>query len=455
MGNSQLGSTSDLVTYINKISFKDIPNEAIAKVKLQILDCLGVALNASDKTLARIISSQVREEAGTPQSSVIGLGLRAPCATAAWANGAIAHSLDFDDNSIALPTAIHQTVTTLPAALSVGELVNANGRELLKAVTLGIEAGSKIDRALSGHAQAWHGTGTFGTLASTVAAAKLLQLNPEQLENALGTACSMAAGLVANFGTMTKPLHAGQASRNGVTAALLAKKGFTSARDILETKEGFAEVMGNHLDQAYLKEHLGNPWEILEPGVHIKMYPSCMATHAGLDAIIKLAKTHNIDPSAVASVEVTAAKDLRSALIYDEPKTALEGKFSMQYCIAIGLLRKRATLEEFTDQTVQDPNVINLLRKVRVATDQTLASKGPLLTVVKVKLKDGRSFEESVEFPKGSNKNPMSLDEVTLKFRDCTSRILERKRVDEIVDTVLRLEKLDRVSTLANLVISS
>ena len=440
-----------MVKFVHGTSYEDIPDEAIDKVKLQVLDCLGVALAASDKTIAKIISSQVREEAGTPQSTVIGLGLKVPCATAAWANGAIGHSLDFDDNSIALPVAIHQTVTALPAALSVGELVNTNGRELLQAVTLGIEAGSKIDRALHGHAQAWHGTGTFGTLASAIAAAKLLKLNPEQLEYTLGTACSMAAGLVANFGTMTKPFHAGQASRNGVMAALLAKKGFTSARGIIETKEGFGEVMGNRLDQTYLKKHLGNPWEMLEPGIHIKMYPSCMATHAGLDAVIKLAKTRDIDPSTVDSVEVMSGRDLRSALIYDEPKTALEGKFSMQYCMAIGLLKKRATLDEFTDQTVQDPNVINLVRNVRVTVDQALTSKGPLTTVVKVKLKDGRSFEESVEFPKGSKNNPISIDEVTQKFGDCACHVLQRKRVDEIIDAVLRLEDLERISILTGL----
>jgi len=446
-----LSSTADLIKFIHETDYEDIPKEAIEKVKLQILDCLGVALAGSDKTIAKIILSQVSEEAGTPQSTVIGYEQKVPCATAAWANGVIGHSLDFDDNSIALPTAIHQTVTTLPAALNVGELVKANGRELLQAFTLGIEAASKIDRAMDGHTRAWHGTGTFGTLASTVTTAKLLRLDSEQLEYALGTACSMAAGLAANFGTMTKPFHAGQASRNGVTAALLAKKGFTSARGIIEAKEGFAEVMGKKLDPIYLKKHLGNPWEMLDPGIHLKMYPSCMATHAGLDATIKLAKTHQIDPSTVESVEVRSGKDLHPALIYDEPKTALEGKFSMQFCTAIGLLKRKATLDEFTDQTVRNPETVNLVRKVRLVVDPALTNMGPLTTVVRVKLIDGRALEESVEYPKGSKNNPMSVEEVKEKFKNCAGHLLPKNKVDEITNAVLQLDVLKRVDQLTSL----
>ena len=446
-----MSSTSDLIEFIRETDYKDIPKEAIEKVKLQILDCLGVTLAAADKAIAKIITSQVSEEAGTPQSTIIGLGQKVPCATAAWANGVIGHSLDFDDNSIALPTAIHQTVTTLPAALSVAELEEASGSELLQAITLGIEAASKTDRAMDGHAQAWHGTGTFGTLASAVAAAKLLKLDPEQLENALGAACSMAAGLVANFGTMTKPFHAGQASRNGVIAALLARKGLTSTKGVIDIKEGFAEVMGKRLDPTYLKKHLGNPWEMLDPGIHIKMYPSCMATHAGLDATIKLSKTHQIDSTRVESVEVRTGKDLHPALIYDEPKTALEGKFSMQFCTAIGLLKRKATLDEFTDRTVRNPETVYLMKKVRLVVDPALANMGPLTTTVRVNLRNGRILEESVEYPKGSKNNPMSAEEVKEKFKNCAGHLLPKNEVDEVVKAVLQLDVLERVDQLASL----
>ncbi len=449
-----MGCTSDLVQFIHETNFENIPAEAVRKVKLQILDCLGVTLAASDGMIAKVIFPQLKQEAAAPQSTVVGLGLKVPCATAAWANGVIGHSLDYDDNSIALPTAIHQTVTTLPASLSVGELIDADGRELLQAIALGIEAESKVNRAVGGHARAWHGTGTFGTLGSAVSAGKLLKLDPQQLEYAIGIACSTAAGLVANFGTMTKPLHAGQASRNGVLAALLAKNGFTSARGIIESDGGFAEVMGNRLDEGYLKKHLGNPWEILEPGIHMKMYPSCMATHSGLDAIIGLAEMYHIDPWTVESIEVKSGRDLRSALIYDQPKTGLEGKFSMQFCIAIGLLKRRATLDEFTDKTVQDPSVLNLARKVKLTVDEDLASRGPLMTVVRVNLKDGRSFEESVEFPKGSKNNPMSTEEVAQKFRECAGHVLQEERVEEVIDAVLGLEDL-RVKRLTGLLTTS
>jgi 2-methylcitrate dehydratase PrpD len=443
-----MGATSDLIRFIAGTGYDDIPPEAVEKTKLQILDCLGVTVAAAKLPITEIVVSELMERGGPAEASVIGHALRVPCSKAAWANGTTGHALDFDDNSIDLPRAIHQTVTSLPAALSVGELVHADGRALIRAVALGIEGASKVDRAVHGCGQAYHGTGVFGVLSSAIGAAILLGLDADQLEHALGMACSMAAGLQANFGTMTKPLHAGEASRNGVMSALLARKGFTSARAILERKYGFAEVIGRGLDHDYLRNHLGNPWEVLEPGIHLKAYPACMVTHPGLDAIIALAHAQDVDGDQVATVEVTARRDLRETLVYDEPKTGFEGKFSMQFCAAVGLLARRATLEEFTDETARDPRVVGLERKVKLSVDPHLPGTGLLATRVRVAMRDGRRYEEFVEYPRGSKKNPMTMDEVAEKFRACAAAGLSPGRCEEVVKHVLHLEALGDVTDL-------
>ena len=443
-----LDATWNLVQFVTESTFNDLPEDVIEKAKLQILDCIGVTLAGLNHSISGIIEQYLKTVGGKRQATVIGLGLKAPCPDVAWANGSLGHALDFDDNSIDLPAAIHQTVTTLPAAMSVGEYRNVNGREMLLALVLGIEVGSKVDRAMGGHLRAWHGTGTFGTLASAVAAGKLLELSSEELEFALGAAMSMAAGLTVNFGTMMKPLHAGQASRNGVLAAMLVKGGLNSAKGVLEGKDGFAAVMGVHFDPEYLVRHLGNPWEIEDPGIHLKMYPSCMATHAALDAALKIEREYKPNPDEVSSVEVRSKKDLSDALIYNEPRTALEGKFSMQFCIAIALLRGQATLEEFIDEEVRNTRIMKLMEKVKLLHDSKMEGRGVWSTHVKVAMADGRVCEEMVEYPKGSKMKPMSLHEVKEKFRGCAGGVLPQNRIDELMDIILRLEDIDDISQL-------
>ena len=449
-GEQELGTTANVATFIVETSFQNVPQEALEKAKHHVLDYLGVALAGSTFRIAQILKEHLSEVGGKPQATILGSPLKAPCPEAAWANGTFGHALDLDDNSIELPTAIHQTVTTLPAALSVSEALKAEGRELLTAFILGIEVASKLDRAMGGHTErGWHGTGTFGTLGAAVAAGKVLELSVEEMEQAIGIAASKAAGLMSNFGTMTKPLHAGQASRNGVMAALLAKKGFTSSKNILEKDDGFGQLFGQGIDARYLKKSLGKPWEILEPGIHIKLYPSCMATHTAIDATLKLVEEQTIDPKQVASVEVTSKNDLR-ALTYSRPKTALEAKFSMEFCVSIALLEGKASLNEFTDLKVQDQRVRQMIEKVRIATDSKTEATSPLETSVKVRMKNGDEYMESIEYPRGSKRNPLTFKEMESKFRSCAKYALQLKKVEEIIRVIDNLEdaNIHRLMTL-------
>jgi len=446
-----LGATANVAEFIIETGFQDLPQEAVEKAKHHILDYFGVALAGSTYSIARILKEHLSEVGGEPQATIIGFPLKAPCPEAAWANGILGHALDFDDNSIGLPAAIHQTVATLPAAISLSEALEVEGRQLLTAFILGIEVASKLDRAMDGHSErGWHGTGTFGTLGATVAAGKILKLNVEEMEYALGIAASTAAGLRSNFGTMTKPLHAGQASRNGVMSALLAKKGLTSSKNILEKDYGFGQLFGRGINKRYLDENLGKSWEILEPGIHMKLYPSCMVTHPGIDATLKLVQEQTIDSEQVAFVEVRSKSDL-GGLIYSRPKTALEAKFSMEFCVAIALLEGKVTLGEFTDTKVLEPRVQQLIEKIRIVTDSKMEASSPLKTSVMVRMKNGNEYAEFVEYPRGSKRNPVNFQEVKTKFKNCAKYVLQPKKIEEIIRVTDNLEDV-RIYQLTTLV---
>jgi 2-methylcitrate dehydratase PrpD len=447
----KLGATTYVAKFIIETGFQNLPQRAVEKTKHHILDFFGVTLAGSTYPVAQILKEHLSEVGGESQATSVGFPLKVPCPEAAWANGILGHFLDFDDNSIGLPEPIHQTVTTLPAALSLGETLEVGGRELLTAFMLGIEVASKLDRAIVGHGKrGWHGTGTFGTLGATVAAGKVLKLGVEEMEHAIGIAASKAAGLRSNFGTMTKPLHAGQASRNGVMSALLAKKGFTSCKNILEKDYGFGQLFGQGLDVKYLQENLGKSWEILEPGVHIKLYPSCMVTHSAIDGTLRLIKEQTIDLEQVSFVEVRSKGDL-SGLIYSKPKTALEAKFSMEYCVAIALLEGKVTLDEFTDAKVLEPRVQQLIEKIRIVSDSKMEASSPLKTSIMVRMKNGNEYAEFVEYPRGSKRNPITFKEVETKFRDCAKYVLHPKKVQEIIRVIKKLEDM-KTSELMTLI---
>jgi 2-methylcitrate dehydratase PrpD len=450
-----LGATASVASFIVDLGFQDLPHEAVQQAKQLILDYFGVTLAASTSPIAQILKEYLSETGGKPQATIIGLPLKVPCPDAAWANGTLGHALDFDDASIKLPAAIHPTVDTLPAALSVGEAFNVGGRDVLTAFILGIEVASKIDRSMRGSAEkGWHGTGTFGTLAATAASGKMLKLTVEEMEHAIGVAASAAGGLTSNFGTMTKPFHAGQASRNGVVAALLAKKGFTSSKNILEKHRGFGQVFGRGLDEKYVKENLGKPWEILDPGIHIKPYPSCAITHAAIEITLKLARERNITPEQVDLVEVRweyGKVDLRGHF-FRKPRTGLEAKFSLEFCIAIALLEGKATLDEFTDTRASEHQVQQMIERIRIVPSKEesegsykeIASlKTPLKTSVKIRMKNGKEYGELVEFPRGfGRKNPLTTEELETKFRSCSKYALPPEMVDEIIRAISNLENV-------------
>ena len=260
----------------------------------------------------------------------------------------------------------------------------------------------------------------------------------------------MASGLRENFGTMTKPLHAGRAAENGVTAALLARDGFTAALNILEARRGFYNAMAGGYDESKIAGRLGRPYFMQEPGISIKPYPSGSLSHPAQDLILDLVKEHALHAEDIESIEVGTNSNVPNALIYPMPKTALEAKFSIPFCMAIAVLERKAGIAQFKDRKVRDPKVVQLMKRVSLYIDGELESLGydQVRSRIRIKLKNGKMIEGRYDVARGHPEKPMSWAELGEKFKDCASLVLPRKHVDEAIQLVARLEQLETLRPL-------
>lgn len=431
----------DIAKFVCSTEFKDIPPRAVAKAKNYFLDCIGVTLAGSIDRNARIITEHVSEIGGTPESSVLGTRARVPATSAALANGVASHALDYDDTSDILIG--HPSVISCPPSLAIGEAMGATGRDVLAAYILGGEVACRLGQALTDkqYSIGWHNTGTMGVFGATVAAGKLLRLNEDQMAHAIGIAASSVAGIKINFGTSCKPYHVGQACSSGVRAAILAKKGFTSSLDAIEGKGGLAQLLSGvfHADKI---ASIGKPFVIGEPGYTTKMYPSCAYTHSAMDAALEIRRSPNFDVEDVISVDCACSQVAVDTVVYKIAQNALQGKFSMPYCVSVCLLEGRATLAEFTDEKTSDPKVVDLEKKVTFHTDEVINARGYLDRGAKVKitLKDGKQIVRETRHPKGDPENPLESDDYVEKYVACAKLVLSDNLAKESAKSLLDVE---------------
>ena len=443
--------TETVAKFIVNTNYEHIEPEVIDRAKHAVLDFLGVTLAGSLETAGKVIAEYAREANSKAEAAIIGKGFKAYAPIAALSNGTMAHSLDYDDTCHSWPG--HPTAVILPAVLALGERHRRPGKEILEAYIIGFEVGSKIGLAVGKHLRriGWHNTGTIGSIAAAAAAAKLLRLNPQQTRTALGVSASLASGLVQNFGTMTKPLHAGNGARNGVIAALLAEKGFTAHENILEEKQGFCNVLGGAREYELEVDKLGNPWDIMASGIGFKPYPSCRGTHCAIDAALILHEEHHFNPGDIASVECIVGPMQSQILLYPRPQTGLQGKFSLEYCVSVALLEGKVHLKHFTDEEVLRPEVQKFLSKVgrTIPSGLDAATRGYPQTVV-VRLQDGKEFPHTVmdDMSKGSPDNPMAVEELHSKYRECARLVLKPEQAEQALSVVSNLESLQDISQL-------
>lgn len=458
------GLTLEVAAFIHDAKMGDLPEMVLANGKKSILDGLGLALSGSVAKSGEFVRRHLDDiGAGNGTATVIGSNRKVPPRFAAFANGVGIHADDYDDTQLAVAKdrvyglLTHPTAPALPAALAMGETLGASGADVMLAYHLGVEVECKIAEAINPrHYQTgFHATATCGTFASASAAGRLSSLNVEQLQRALSIAGSQSAGLRENFGTMTKPFHAGRSSESGIVAVQFASYGWTATDKILEAPRGFFSAAGGGYDPNAIHGKLGNPWTFDSPGVSIKPHPSGSLTHPGMTEMLRLIRENGIRAEDVVSVRVGTNSNMPNALIHHRPQNELQAKFSMEFCMAILLIEGRAGLNEFTDETVLRPDVQAMIEKVDFMIDERAEAAGYHLmtTYIDIKLKDGRTISGKADFGKGSPANPMSYDEVAAKFLECAEFARwDMGKAKEVVGMVAEFEKLPDIRGLMALV---
>jgi len=438
-----------LARFLVATGFEDLPPEAIRQAKRAILDTLGVALAGCREEGPAILARLAQERPSPGKASVLGWPLCLAPQEAALINGTSAHALDYDDVNISMRG--HPSAPVLPAALALAQEMGLGGRALTLAFVLGIEVEAKVGAVMGGrhYALGWHTTSTLGTLGAAAACAKLLGLDMMGTQMALGIAASMACGVRANFGIMTKPLHVGLAARNGLQAALLAAQGFTAAKEAIDSPEGFLNAfLGGRLESEPQLPTLGQPYDIVQPGLGQKRYPCCYATHRALDAALDLAP--QVEAADIAQVKVRVNRGTLMPLRRERPRTGLEGKFSMEYCVAAALLDRHVGMATFTDEAVARPQVVHLMDRIEVEEDASSGSDLLLMWAdVTILTRGGDHLTARVEIPKGDPRRPLTWQELADKFRDCAYLHLPPWKVKEALTLISRLEEVGDVSALA------
>lgn len=446
-----------IAEFLAETRYDLIPPEALVTAKRGVVDFLGVALVGSRQPVSDIVARYAEQTKALGEASVFGKRLRTSADLAAWANGTMSHALDYDDTfADAARCPFHPTVTILPAVMALGEKQASTGRDILAAYIAGLEVEYRIGAVLGSYLpkSGWHTVSTLGTIGAAAASANLLRLDATRAQLALGIAGSLAGGMLWNFGTMTKPLHAGNASRNGVLAALLARDGFTANESILEGDMGFCGVFSRGKVDGLRRadSDLGITWNIISLGLGFKPYPSCRSTHSSIDATLHLAREFNIQPEQVAEVICRTSPVHTRAARFHKPRTGLEGKFSITYCVATALRQGKIELEDFTDEKVNAREAQELLSRVNFEYPDSCGSDVlDLAAEITIKLRDGRAYSYRVSLPKGEPGNPMTDDELAGKFRNCARPVLSPQAAEKALDLAWRLDKLEDTSGLMHL----
>ena len=300
----------------------------------------------------------------------------------------------------------HPTAPALPPVLALAERDRRSGADLMLAYQIGVEVECKVAEAiLPRHYQhGFHSTATCGSIGAAAGAAKLLGLDRQTTRRALSIGATQAGGLRENFGTMTKPFHAGRAAENGVVAAEIAALGFTASDNGLEADRGFFRAAGGGYSAEMINGKLGDPWTFAFPGVSIKPHPSGSLTHPGMAVMMELILRHDLKPERVKRVSVGTNHNMPNALIHHQPKNELQAKFSMEFCMAILLLERKGGLEQFTDDVVNRPDVQAMIKKVNFGVHPEAEAAGfdKMTTIIEVELDDGTVVKGQADFGKGS-----------------------------------------------------
>jgi 2-methylcitrate dehydratase PrpD len=449
-----------LADFIVGCRYEDIPVDAIQKVKHFVIDVLGCMVGASHEPQAEIIKAVLGEEGGNPQSSVFRGGFKTSVMNAALINGAQGHMFDFDDDH--REGTLHPSVAVFPAVFALGEKLGVNGKELIRAFILGLEVMVRLGESFLGKSyyQGFHPTGTCGVFGAAAGCTLLMGLDPIQTKYALGLAGSFAAGSIecTGEGAWAKPLQAGHPAMGGVLAASLAAKNYRGPGTILDGVDGGlirAFSFQDQYDYDRITDNIGEKWEMMDTS--IKVHACCRFSAPAADCALDLYR-QGVRANKIKDILAKAGDFTIKTLCHPperklRPQTHVDAQFSLPYAIAVAICRNRIGIDEFKTEVLDNPEVLSLIDKVRWEVDpeaEAMYPKAYPATVIAT-LNDGRVFESHVDYPKGDPENPTNLKEIIEKFHSLTEKHMEEEKRSRIIAEVERLEDMDNITGLADL----
>ena len=429
------------------LEYEDLPREARELARQCILDYFGVAVAGADDELVRLLLDELTEAGGAAQASVIGHQTRLPALSAALLNGAAGHALDYDDVNMAMPG--HPSVAILPGLFALAELKRSSGREVITAFVAGYETACRIGAALQpGHYNlGFHSTGTVGSFGAAAACARLLGLDAEATATALGIAGTQAAGLKSQFGTMCKPFHAGKAAQNGLLAARLAARGFSSRADIIECVQGFALTHGPDFSP---EAALATP----EAGLHLfanlfKYHAACYLTHAPIECARRLREQHRLTPAAITGITLRVDASCERVCNIPAPVDGLQSKFSLRQTVAMALAGvDTASLGAYSSGNARDADLVRMREQIQIEWQDGWPQT---LSELEIALSDGRhvTTRHNAGIPAADIAD--QGDRLAAKFDALVEPVLGAPRTRELRETIAGLDHLADVADLAKL----
>lgn len=439
------------------LSYSGMPPAAIAMAKQCILDFFSAALIGSRSEAGQIVADLLTGAGGVGEATIFGRAQRVPALSAALVNGTAGHALEIDDYYVVRYPLGHLATVTVPAAFALIERSgHGGGKALIEAVIVGYEAAVRVSDAVGpyhyGHG--WHATGTIGAFGAAAAAGKVLGFDGEHMANCLGLTGTQAAGLIASFSSYGKPLHAGKAAHAGLLSALLTERGYKGTMDLLEARSGFAQVMSDQLRPEQLLRPVDGDWAILRNS--FKLYFTACFDVA--DAILTARRVHRLRAEDVEQVRIGSIADFAKNQVGLDPRTVTAAKTSTQYVAAVALLDGAVGIEQFTEERLLDPAIRALMQRVTIEPDadvERLFQDGHYSVRLTVTTKAGQRIEVFLPDTRGHYRNPVSLDELQVKFRNLARRVIGQDRAEQVIGLVGALEEGPTLSRLAGLLQSA
>ena len=425
------------------LRFEDIDADSLTVAKQCLIDWFAVTLAGAAEPLTAILAAEAAEEGGAPRATLIGSGAKGTLAQACLVNGSASHALDYDD--VARAMGGHPTAQVGAAVLAVAEDLGVSGRDLITAFVAGYDAECRVGSLVSPshYEKGFHATATVGSFGAAAGIGRLMELDGEAMARAFGIAATQAAGLKSQFGTMCKPLHAGKAAGNGLLAARLAKRGFTSRPDMLETSQGFADSQSDNFNADLATQAAKRGFHVREN--LFKFHAACYMTHSTIEILRDLRDEAQIDPDQIDHVDLSVAAGSLAVCNIQEPDTGLEVKFSLRHTAAFALAgQDTANIESYSDANARAPNLVALRRKVNVVGDGGPAS----LSTAKITLHDGQTFERSFDVGVPAEDVAAQGLKIDGKFRSLVVPLLGEAKAEALLADLHNLEDLDNAGQL-------